>query len=118
MYGFVAGSIPRNSLRRRFFGACATLFLPALRSLPMANLLAPVHSSLPRCRGQRGALLELPAVREARDADLPRRPDDAEVERLLVIVVVPVGAVGRRDVDVVRAGQERERVHREAHDTL
>src|SRR6266481_4503894 len=105
MYGFVAGNMPRKSLSRRFFRACSPFFLGVLRSLPMTNLLARVHSSLPRCRGQRGALLELPAVGEARDADLARRADDAEVERLLVIVVVPVGAVRSGNVHVVRAGQ-------------
>src|SRR3989442_14809078 len=61
---------------------------------------------------------DLPAVREARDADLGRAADDAEVEPLLVVVVVAVLRVDDPDVDVVSAGQEVERAHAEARHAL
>src|SRR6185503_989958 len=82
---------------------------------PAAALMAPRSAKYGRWPG---SLLELPAVREAREAGLARGADDPEVQRLLPIVVVAVGSVCRGDVHVVRAGQQRERVHREAHDTL
>src|SRR5436309_5385332 len=51
-------------------------------------------------------LLELPAVRQARDPDLAGPADDAEVEALFVVVVIAVLRVDDPDVHVVRAGQE------------
>src|SRR5439155_795187 len=63
-------------------------------------------------------LLELPAVRQARDADLARPADDAEVEPLLKVIVVAVLRVDDPDVHVVRPGQEVERAHAEARHAL
>src|SRR5258706_1744784 len=85
------------------------LTIPGTPYLPILPYFAETVNAL---------LLELPAVREARESSLAGRSDDAEVQRLLAVVVVPVRSVGRGDVDVVRAGQERERVHCEAHDAL
>src|SRR5438132_11956587 len=63
-------------------------------------------------------LLELPAVRQARDPDLAGPADDAEVEALLEVVVVAVLRVDDPDVHVVRPGQEVERAHAEARHAL
>src|SRR3989441_9299772 len=63
-------------------------------------------------------LPDLPGGRGARDAALARAADDAEVEPLLVVVVVAALRVDDPDVDVVSAGQEVERAHAEARHAL
>src|SRR5438309_9886496 len=80
---------------------------PPLKTRARNDLMAP---SSP--------LLELPAVRQARDPDLAGAADDAEVEALLEVVVVAVLRVDDPDVHVVRAREEIERRHAEARDAL
>src|SRR5438445_11539725 len=80
---------------------------PPLKTRARNDLMAPLSP-----------LLELPAVRQRRDADLARAADDAEVEPLLEVVVVAVLRVDDPDVHVVRPGQEVERAHAEARHAL
>src|ERR1700716_3667933 len=62
----------------------------------------------------RAASTKLPAVREARDADLPRGPDDPELQPLLVVVVYAVLRVDDPDVHVEGSRQELKLADREA----
>src|SRR5216117_2343704 len=61
---------------------------------------------------------ELPPMRETGHADLPRRADHTELHTLLVIVVGAVLRVGDADVHVEPAGEELNRLNREADDAL
>src|SRR5438093_7964376 len=80
---------------------------PPLKTRARNDLMAPLSP-----------LLELPAVRQARDPDFAGPADDAGVEPLLVVVVVAVLRVDDPDVHVVRARQEVERAHAEARHAL
>src|SRR5207244_10591957 len=72
-------------------------------------------------RGERApkrTLAELPAMRQARDAHLTRASDHAELQALLVLVVVAVLWVDDADVHVEGAGEQSKLVDREPRDAF
>src|SRR6266542_1151549 len=57
-------------------------------------------------------------MRETRHADLARAADHPEVQTLLHIVVIAILRIDDPDIDVIRAGEQLERVHPEPRDAL